>query len=368
VESGVDLEMRIAAIYQDCRTPDQVRDAFDALQRELDTKIKAGLDSARRAFLENFDADVHARLRVHKDSAKQSLDAQQRMLLDLARFGFAGRATFDPEEPRFVLRHSDTLQTRFHLEWQRAEALGDTFFRVDHPQAQSIIDKAIAEPTPATELTFLYEAHASALHRYLGRDGWLEVSKFSADAVGRSEEFLLVAACDDDGQAIEPEVAQKLFSLGARLGPSLTAHPPVALAPIREDLKDKHLQALRLRNEAYFEEEVDKLDRWSDDVKFALERELRDLDSEIKAAKKASKTALALADKLAAQKAIKTLEQRRTTKRRQIFDAQDDVDKKRSGLIEDIERQLETRTSLEQVFVVRWHLEGAPTSTAAEAA
>lgn len=71
---------------------------------------------------------------------------------------------------------------------------------------------------------------------------------------------------------------------------------------------------------------------------------------------------------VAAQKAIKTLEQRRTTKRRQIFDAQDDVDKKRSGLIEDIERQLETRTSLEQVFVLRWHLEGAPTSTAAEAA
>ena len=143
------------------------------------------------------------------------------------------------------------------------------------------------------------------------------------------------------------------------VGPALTTAPPASLAGIRDGLKEEHLQALRLRNESYFEEEVDKLDRWSDDVKFALERELRELDIEIKAAKKASKTAVALAEKLAAQKLIKTLEQKRTTKRKQLFDAQDDVDKKRADLIDDIERQLETKTTLERVFVVRWSLQGA---------
>jgi SNF2 family DNA or RNA helicase len=44
VESGVDLEKRIAAIYQDCRTSDEIRTAFDALQRELDETIQAGMD------------------------------------------------------------------------------------------------------------------------------------------------------------------------------------------------------------------------------------------------------------------------------------------------------------------------------------
>ncbi|MFO0744118.1 MAG: SNF2-related protein [Myxococcota bacterium] len=356
VESGVDLEMRIAAIYQECRTQQQIKDAFDSLQRELDTKIKAGLDTARRAFLENFDAEVHERLKVHKDSAKQSLDAQQRMLLDLAKVGFGARATFDAHEPRFVLRHSEGASTRFHLEWQRAEALGDTFFRVDHEQAKQLIDQAIAQPTPTRELLFTYEAHASALERYLGDGGWLEVSKLTAEAAGRSAEVLLVAACDVDGHTIDAEVAAKLFSLAAEVGGAATAPAPAALSARRQALMDEQLQGLRLRNEQYFEEEVDKLDRWSDDVKFALERELRDLDAEIKAAKKASKTALALADKLAAQKSIKALEQKRTQKRRQIFDEQDAVDQKRSGLIEDIERQLETKASLAPVFVVRWRL------------
>jgi superfamily II DNA/RNA helicase len=125
VESGVDLEKSIAAIYQECRTPEQIQTAFDALQRELDERIKAGMEGARRAFLENFDAEVHERLRVHKEAAKQSLDAQQQMLLDLARFSLGSRATFEANEPRFrVAPPEGGEEQRFDLEWQRAEARG----------------------------------------------------------------------------------------------------------------------------------------------------------------------------------------------------------------------------------------------------
>jgi len=97
---------------------------------------------ARRAFLENFDAEVHERLRAHKDTAKVALDQQQRMLLDLAKFGLDGRATFDESEPCFQVKAEGAADAqRFHLEWQRAEVLGDTFFRLDHPLAQELIDK-----------------------------------------------------------------------------------------------------------------------------------------------------------------------------------------------------------------------------------
>lgn len=36
VESGVDLEKRIAAIYQQCRKTEEIQTAFDRLQLELD--------------------------------------------------------------------------------------------------------------------------------------------------------------------------------------------------------------------------------------------------------------------------------------------------------------------------------------------
>jgi superfamily II DNA or RNA helicase len=357
VESGVDLEMRIAAIYQDCRAPEQIKAAFDALQLELDDKIKAGLDSARRAFLENFDAEVHERLRVHRDAAKQSLGEQQRTLLDLAKFGFAGRATFDENEPRFQVKAEGTSDgQRFHLEWQRAEALGDTFFRIDHPLAQELIEKATSQCTAPAEVTFEYEPHASALERYRGMAGWLEVSKLSAEAVGRTEEFLLVAACATDGEHLTPDVATKFFSLQGHVTGDVAAPVPPALSQIRDELRGVRLSDLQTRNEEFFREEEEKLDRWAEDVKFGLERELREIDAQIKAAKKTSKSAVALAEKLEAQKLIKSLEAKRNSKRRQLFDAQDDVDRKRAELIEEIERQLQTKTSVEPVFTLRWAL------------
>lgn len=99
-------------------------------------------------------------------------------------------------------------------------------------------------------------------------------------------------------------------------------------------------------------------------MKFALERELRELDTQIKGAKKASKSAIALAEKLEAQKQIKALEAKRNAKRRQLFDAQDDVDRKRAELIEEIERQLQTKTSIEPVFTLRWTLSDGAGTTA----
>ena len=43
IESGVDFEKRIAAIYQRCRTPGQIKASFDKLQLELSTQINAAM-------------------------------------------------------------------------------------------------------------------------------------------------------------------------------------------------------------------------------------------------------------------------------------------------------------------------------------
>ena len=182
------------------------------------------------------------------------------------------------------------------------------------------------------------------------------MTTLTADAVGRSEEFLLVAACEGDAERIAPDVATKLFSLRGRVSGHSVDSTPALLAEIRDELQALRVSELQARNEEFFREEEEKLDRWAEDVKFALERELREIDGEIKAAKKSSKSAVALAEKLEAQKTIKALEQKRTTKRRTLFEAQDDVDRKRAELIEEIERQLATKTARETVFTVRWNL------------
>lgn len=357
VESGVDLEKSIARIYQDCRTPDQIQAAFDALQKELDDKIQAGLESARRAFLENFDAEVHERLRVHKEAAKESLSAQQQMLLDLAKFALRERAQFDPDEPRFRMTGSDGAELVFDLDWQRAEASGDAFFRLDHPLAQEITRAAANLNTPATEMTFVYDSHASALDRYVGTSGWLEVSKLATEAIERKEEFLLVAACDATGAHLHPEVAAKLFSLRGEARGAVADAPPPVLTAIRDELKGFRLSDVETRNEELFQEEAEKIERRSEDLKLGLEQEIKKLDKEISAQQREARKAKGLQEKLDAQKAVRSLENRRDTKRRQYFEEQDRIKADQDNLIQGLEKQLhEKKVDLTTLVTIRWSL------------
>jgi SNF2 family DNA or RNA helicase len=52
IESGVDFEKRIAAIYQKCRQLDEIKSAFDQLQLELSLEIKEAMSQTRQKLLE----------------------------------------------------------------------------------------------------------------------------------------------------------------------------------------------------------------------------------------------------------------------------------------------------------------------------
>ncbi len=65
IESGVDFERRILDIYQQCRSLKEIEQAFQSLQAELDQTIQSRLQDTRRILLENFDEDVHSRLRAN---------------------------------------------------------------------------------------------------------------------------------------------------------------------------------------------------------------------------------------------------------------------------------------------------------------
>ena len=108
------------------------------------------------------------------------------------------------------------------------------------------------------------------------------------------------------------------------------------------------------RNGKHFDEEVVKLDRWADDLKLGLEREIKDIDQQIRDTRRMASAAASLADKLAHQKEVKALEVKRNARRRELFEAQDDIDKRRDGLISEIEAQLQQTTELRNLFTIRW--------------
>lgn len=78
--------------------------------------------------------------------------------------------------------------------------------------------------------------------------------------------------------------------------------------------------------------------------------------AKLSSSRKREQVALTLEDKLAGQKQVKALEQQRNSKRRALFDAQDEIDRQRERLIAEIEGKLHQSTELTELFLIRWRL------------
>ncbi len=70
LENGVDFERRILDIYQSCRLPEEINAAFEALQKDLESRIDTRMTEARSLLLERFDGDVRRRLKIAGEETK----------------------------------------------------------------------------------------------------------------------------------------------------------------------------------------------------------------------------------------------------------------------------------------------------------
>ena len=363
IESGVDFEKRIAAIYQDCRKQDEIQSAFNQLQLELSLEINESMTRTRQQLLENFDDEVREKLKVRDETSKAYLNRYERLLMQLTQHElngqaeFMGDATFSLKTQPFPDQAAVIPMGLYELPRRTGEA---HLYRLNHPLAESLVAQAKGRELPPAEIHFDYGQHdgkITSLEPFIGKSGWLTLTLFSVESLEQAEDHLIFAATTDDGEMLDDEVAARLMTLPGSSIPlsqgaegavtqQLETHTQQRQAVIQRDISE--------RNALFFEAEADKLDGWADDLKVGLEREIKELDRQIKEARRAATTALTLEEKLAGQKLIKSLEAQRNQKRRTLFDAQDQVDKQREELIAAIESKLSQNTRSENLFSILW--------------
>ena len=365
IESGVDFEKRIASIYQKCRQHDEIRSAFDQLQLELSLEIDQAMTRTRQQLLENFDDEVREKLKVRDEASKAYLDRFEQLLMRLTRQELDGNAEF-PDGSSFRL---NTCPFPSHARdipiglYELPRRTGDAhLYRLNHPLAEAIVAQAKARDLPVAEIHFDYDDHegkVSILEHLRGQSGWLTLSLFTIEALDQTEDHLLFSGMTDTGSTLNEDVLQRLLTVPGQTG-SGVALPPETLASLDASIQRRQNDIQRgvsERNARFFAAEADKLDGWADDLKLGLEREIKEIDRQIKEARRAATTALTLEEKLAGQKQIKALEALRNQKRRSLFDAQDQVDKQREELIAQIEGKLEQQVDVRSLFTVRWRLQ-----------
>jgi len=158
IESGVDFERRVLAIYQQCRTAQEIDAAFRQLQSEMEGSIQARMDDTRKVLLEQFDEDVHGRLKTRLSDARTNLDRIGRLFWTLTRFILADRAAFDDAALTFDLGQPPQPEFkpgRYHLiSKSQPNVPGEFLYRLSHPLGEWVIDAGKNCPAPVARVTF----------------------------------------------------------------------------------------------------------------------------------------------------------------------------------------------------------------------
>jgi hypothetical protein len=201
--------------------------------------------------------------------------------------------------------------------------------RMGHPLVQCVVQQAKSCATPCHEVVFDYsqspEKVAYIEQHLLGRNGWMHVERLSIDSF-EQEDHLLISCFTDNFEAVPEDISKRLLTLFATENKDIVKIPTEVIHQYNDDINACRADIVEesgKRNQNFFDEEMDKLDTWADDMKISLDREIRDLDAEIKLRKGEAKKLTRLAEKVAIQRQIKDLESKRKEKRQNLYEAQD---------------------------------------------
>ena len=357
IESGVDFEQRIKQIYQDCREPEQIDQAFEQLQQELAHEINTQMVNTREQLFEHFDEDVLQKIKIDSTA---SLDRYERLLLDLTR----GELNEYIEESQggFLLKQLpiDAPPEIPLGEYELPRREGEThIYRLSHPLAQWLISQAKGRELSAAKVIFDYGAtatHVAVIKELQGQSGQLQAHLVTVESLERAEDHIVLCGQAADGKILHQEVLEKLLSFPVaevtdiqdQLTPQLTDELIRRTTHILVEVNERNLK--------YFEVEVDKLDAWADDLKVGLEQDIKEIDKEVREVRRTARAAPDLNEKLHWQKRQRELEKLRSRKRRELFDKQDEVDNRREELISELEEKLKQRVEEQHLFTIAWQV------------
>lgn len=372
ISSGTDFEQRIAHIYQTCRTEDEIQTAFDQLKAELSPEIDERMQQTRTALLENFDDEVRARLRDSEDNSRRLLRRYEERLWMLTQYVLRKKATFSSSNYSFLLQEAINgishtgpyymLDTSNEIKKSESKQQGGELYRANHPLAQYVITEAKnIEVTPNDTLILDYSnsgKRITPLAELVGLEGYISVDLLSMETA-ETIDYWAVAMITEQGDVIEPELIEHIWSIPSSVELTDTIFPEKVVEQL-EQIKNSQINEIteQTKKEALhlFDEQVDKLDTWAEDMKLGLEREIQDLNQTIRLMKSEARRADSIEARLAAQREIKASEALLKRKRADLFAEHDRIEEQKDQLTDNLEQLLSLRSEKQNLFTLRWKM------------
>lgn len=377
---ALDFEKRIADIYMQCRTEDDIEKSFTDLKESLSPQIDAQLSQIKQKLFENFDEDVTKRLKINHSNSENFITKFENMLWLITKHRLDGRyATFDEENKRFEItatwKQNPFYKGKYNYKrlWgvyeMRKDAPLDQRYRLKGSLAQTLIWDNISQHSRYGSVIFDLTNHGtkfSSLEPLIGKEGHLALYNMEIIYENRRENRLVFAGQTTEGKLLDQKQMQRMFELSGATNTDgkhkyLSFEENQALSEKMQTLytaeEQRIVEEISIQNSNYFEEETIKLAKWSKDIKIGIERTLREVDKAIDEVNVQLRGRnIPLPKRIELEEQLAILEPKRKELRMQIFNEQDKIDEERNRLIEETKKKLAQRVESKHIFTVKWRV------------
>ena len=356
----IDIESRIWEIYQQCRTEEEINQAFEKLQADMRSQIDERMTEVRSQVLENFDINVQEHLRMTRDSTGAFLNRYEYIFWELTKFVLSHDAVFNDRDHTFVLRQpmAGERKGKYAMLQNATNAMP---YRFNSPLAQHVINTALSLQTDkVAEIVFDQEAlpmNANLPDYLIGCSGYLLLASLSVSTLS-DERYLLFNAFTDDGHMVSQEDCEKLFLNGGSLN-TIDGIEEATRLRLQKDVAQHasaKLKDIDSRNLAFFRQEESRIYQWERDVMEGIESEISIVKRSILQAEREARAAQSVQEKIALERRVDELNRKKRRLRNELEDREDEVAAQRKSMISELEKRLIRQSECENIFIIRWRV------------
>lgn len=367
---GFNLEQKILNIYQTCRTHEEIDAAYQELVDALKPQIESHIQEVKQTVLKNFDEEVISRLKNIQQKGLAQLDLSKRVFWNLTSFALEHDASFDQEtftfdlhhpldfSPSYIQENAPTLSHipagRYTIDRTREDAY---FHRPQAPLGAKIIAEHLdlnLEPAHVVFYPDRYHNKLGALQELKGTSGYLYVQRLTIHSAD-TEEYLVASCIDQDGKKLDPDLVRKLMLVPSELRQPVHI-PPSLVQTLEQEMESvitKTIEEVMERNFLTQEEQLDKIERRSNDLIQAKRKETDELREEIRIKRRALGRTIDKVILAQLNEEIILLTNKLKEKEKRFDIDQHEIDKQEMEIIMAIKERLSTSEEKKPLFMIQ---------------
>lgn len=367
LESGIDFEKRILTIYQSCKTPEEIDNAFNTLQKSLKGKITDDILKLR-SYLTEFDDSVKDLFIRKKTDTENALAEFDNDLLKLCCLALGKNIKRTDIDGIYKLAHNGKEQLLAFRSLKEDEIGKISRSHKDHPIIKEIINNSLTlETNPIPTVTFNYSEDSqkiSQIEPLLNNEGFIFLFKLSVIGI-ETEEILAPLGFIKDKNTHNPidlPVTNHILTLNISQDGTPDSGA-LALPFSREELlsywnswKTQAMEVYYKKNERLYDREIDRINRYYRDYALKVEDKINKLEKELGELNRKRDNSANLAERRSLHKKIQKLEFDVEKLRIEQIKLKEEAFTKKQKDLEELDAKFEIATKEELIAITHFRI------------